>query len=262
MQSLTRIILLGMGMTFIFFQMGGISVGEEDYCFLTGAEVSTIESESYIDGKLIIELGKIHPGNLRDSTGTPDNHFGIAEEGITIFGDGICFSTKMCYENYLNEFLPAGYILDDTWRTNYVPRHTPIYYRECMFQISVEQIDEILQLISVYDSVLSPGDSIIGQTQAAGVRVIFDGREGRLIEMLGYKIENEEKLAVIESVVAKAREYEWESDIEVLEYSDYLGQLHDKREEWDWTRPDNKSSRRFGTLREAWEAHGLSYPEG
>jgi len=234
------------------------SYGETKSSWLNGDDLKAIYNEDdFVKGKLIIEVSKGYPGPVFEKTKVPNTNLAVAKEGVGIFGDGECFSKRDCIADFLGTYIPEWFQPDETWTSFNAPRLT--YMRNCEYWLSSKQIKEILQLLASYDGELSPGDMMLGVQQCASVRILYKGREGFLFEMLGYRIEDQEKLAIIDTILDTVRQFESCTELNILEYDQLVRELTAKREAYDWVHVDWKKCRVFRSLKEAWDAHGIAF---
>jgi len=199
---------------------------------LTGNELKGLNEADIKQGKLIIEIGTSYPGRINPKTGIPYIEIPVAGEHIIIFGDGDVYSRRGCERDWLDEYFPSCFSIDDTWSSYGDP--PKIYTRNCVYKVSIDRIIELLNLVGNHEGELLPGKSYMGDPYFVYVRVVFDGRDGNLLEYIFKTKPNEENIAVIKGIMDRIDEMELEANIEIPDPYDFIVNLNAKKKAFDW----------------------------
>ena len=230
---------------------------DNDNIAMKGNEVAGLSESTYNDGNLIIALGKTYPGLCDDITGEPLGKHPVASEWIHIFGDGKVFSKRYFREEWVDEYFPDEFELDDTWECN--REYLPVYVRRhTEYHISSDQIKGLLEILGSKEEEMLPGPVIMNHFYHCWLRIIYNDQEGLLLEPLNIGIEDQENVLIIGSMLKNIREIESEVVFDKVNSSYFTLDLNAKKKEFGWYVRSILEPERFMGVDSAQAAFGYS----
>lgn len=228
-----------------------------DNVALKGNEVAGLLESTYTDGNLIIELVTSSPAVRDEITGEPKGMQSAASEWIYIFGDGRVFSKRYFTEGWVDEYFPDEFELDDTWECNREFR--PVYVmRRAEYHMSNNQIKGLLDILSSKEDEMLPGPAIMNHRYYSRLRILYDNREGHMVEPLYIGIENQDNVLIIDAMLKNIREIESEVVFDKVNSSYFTTNLNEKKKEFGWYVRSILEPERFLGVASAQAAFGYS----
>ena len=202
---------------------------------LTGDMVKTIAANGDYNG-LVIEVSKSYPLSVDEKRiGTGFTSSG--GEKIFVFGDGVVLSYRFCFEAWINEYYMPKYKIDETWRHENNP-FNKIYIRKAKYNISTDEIGNILDILSSNKGELKTSETIIDLGFSELARITYKGYQGMLHEATYTGIESNDKAEIIEQLLELFRDTEWDKCIQTLDDVEYDKMVSEKKAEYGWFPPE------------------------
>jgi hypothetical protein len=244
----------------LILSLGFIGYGEtiDTNSVLTGEDIQAILANNLSLKNLIIEFRRDYPMRIYKDYMVPLNDLSSSFEEVFIFGDGEVFSHRAYSHKAMENLRIAGYEFDASWE--FYGSGNGGRVRSVKYCLNSDQIRELLSILGTHEGEFLPGEGIMDHRFIEQIRILYNGKEGRLFEVVSALIGSKENLAFMDYFLDTVRAIEWQ--VEIAKPVMFLPDLNRKLEQFGWEWESKLEVETFADHDAAWKAHGIEGPKG